>query len=365
MMKGEDFQEGRDQLCHILLTRLGSDHGIEQHEGHCNLDAKFFSSYSRFKREPRARTRDTKWRKLFDLLTICYYTKWVAKDITREKPSLSSGYNCFLKPWRVKVTCDYNLSGKWLLRKFILSFECFSFLTNALWTTAQGDLMKTPPTVNWSFVYIEYNYKCWLAWLVLSGIPQTEQFRLITFSPLTFYHKFFDSFTECLVTALAPSLAMWWPSFWKKIGSLGRGDGQEGWNHCFASVSALLERTFTARESIFLELACSFSMLWTFILKPTIFSEGLIIQVGKLVESHHLSLLACRNSPMKLRMVISATPGEGSRQEKFRFWSSMWGAAKVSQGLPTPVLAPCPFPRWDLPPAKPSLDRSWWCWVSA
>ena len=98
-------------------------------------------------------------------------------------------------------------------------------------------------------------------------------------------------------------------------------------------------------------------MLWTFILKPTIFSEGLIIQVGKLVESHHLSLLACRNSPMKLRMVISATPGEGSRQEKFRFWSSMWGAAKVSQGLPTPVLAPCPLPHWDLPPAKPSLVK--------
>ena len=157
--KGEDFQEGSDQLCHILLTRLGSDHGIEQHEGHCNLDGNFFSSYSRFKKEPRLRTRDTKWRHLFDLLTICYYTKWVAKDdfITREKPPLSSGYNCFLKPWRVKVTSDYNLSGKWLLRKFILSFECFSFLT---WTTTQGNLMKTPPTVNWSFAYIEYNYKC-------------------------------------------------------------------------------------------------------------------------------------------------------------------------------------------------------------
>ena len=130
-LKGEDFHEGSDQLCQVLLTWLVSDCGIEQHEGHCDLDANFFSGYNRFKREPRPRTRDTKWRQRFDLLTICYYTEWVAKAdfITGEKPSLSSGYNCFLKPWRVKVTCDYNLSGKWLLGKFILSFECFSFLT--------------------------------------------------------------------------------------------------------------------------------------------------------------------------------------------------------------------------------------------
>lgn len=328
MMKGEDFQEGRDQLCHVLLTRLGSDHGIEQHEGHCNLDAKFFSSYSRFKREPRLRTRDTKWRELFDLLTICYYTKWVAKAITREKPSLSSGYNCFLKPWRVKVTCDYNLSGKWLLRKFRLSFECVSFLTNALWTTAQGNLMKTPPTVNWSFAYIEYNYKCWLAWLVLSGIPQTAIQTYNLFS-LDFLHEFFESFMECLVTALAPSLAMWWPSFWKKIGSLGRGWWAGGMKSLFCfSVRSAWENFHRQGVYIFRISMFLFNVV-NIHFKPTIFSEGLIIQVGKLVESHHLSLLACQNSPMKLRMAISATPGEGSRQEKFHFWSSMWGAAKV------------------------------------
>ena len=49
-------------------------------------------------KENRMRSRNTEWRQLFeDLLTICYCTKWVVKEsfITREKPSLSSGCNCF------------------------------------------------------------------------------------------------------------------------------------------------------------------------------------------------------------------------------------------------------------------------------
>lgn len=169
---------------------------------------------------------------------------------------------------------------------------------------------------------------------------------------------------ECLVTALAPSLAMWWPSFWKKIGSLGRGWWAGGMKSLFCfSVRSAWENfhhqgVYIFRISMFLFNVVNIHF------KPTIFSEGLIIQVGKLVESHHLSVLACRNSPMKLRMAISATPGEVSRQEKSHCWSSIWGAGKVSQGLPTPVLA-SPLPHWDLPPAKPSLDWSWWCWVSA
>lgn len=96
--------------------------------------------------------------------------------------------------------------------------------------------------------------------------------------------------------------------------------------------------------------------------KPTIFSEGLIIQVGKLVASCHLSFLAHQNSP--LRMAISATPVEGSRQEKFHCWSSLWAAGKATLVPPTPVVAP-PLSLGPTFCNTPSVGRGWWYWVSA
>ena len=98
--------------------------------------------------------------------------------------------------------------------------------------------------------------------------------------------------------------------------------------------------------------------------KPTIFSEDLIIQVWKLVASCHLSFLAHQNSPLQLRMAISATPVEGSRQEKFHCWSSVWAAGKATLVPPTPVVAP-PLSLGPTFCNTPSVGRGWWYWVSA
>lgn len=91
--------------------------------------------------------------------------------------------------------------------------------------------------------------------------PPRREIQPYDHSSLSLLPWFPESFMECLVTALAsplpcadPRLGTNWLTGWKVM---GRTDEVI----VFASVSAFPKRIFTARESVFLELVCSVSML--------------------------------------------------------------------------------------------------------
>lgn len=158
--------------------------------------------------------------------------------------------------------------------------------------------------------------------MVLGRIPQKEQFKLINSPPLTFYLKFFESFMEHLVTTMAPLLSCGDPCL--------RTNWFTGWGYWAGGIKSLFcFGAYFSRENFYHQGACIFriSMICFSVMnihfELTIFSEGLIIQVGKLVASLHLSFSARQNSPRQLGMAISAIPGEGRRQEKFHCWSSL------------------------------------------